>query len=66
MKRSGTSPMSKGISSPNFMVLTYHSPLKETKGLLREITNTRFKRGDMPGESGTSYIAESKEATVKD
>ena len=48
------------------MVLKYHSPLKETEGLLRQITNSRSKRGDMPDESGTSYTAESKEATIKD
>ena len=48
------------------MVLKYHSPLKETEGLLRQITNSRSKRGDMPDESGTSYTAENKEATIKD
>lgn len=51
MKRLGASPAAKSISSPHIVVLKHHSPLEETKGLLREMTDSRSKGGNMPDES---------------
>lgn len=54
MKGLGASPVAKSISGTHIMDLKYHLPLKEIKRLLREMTDSVSRVGNVPGECGTS------------